>query len=99
LSSQQRALAIDERAYGPEHHALAITPTNLGNVRSELGRPAEAEASVRQALPIFENQLPDDHPYMRLARRQLAQLVAARGEALLTIRDGDEDADTGQLHS
>jgi tetratricopeptide (TPR) repeat protein len=87
LASLQRALAIEERVYGEEHHEVASTLGNLGNVQLELGQPGNAEAGVRRALAIFQAQLPHDHPHTRLARQQLAQLVAARGEVLLNISD------------
>ncbi len=72
----------------------------LGMVHHKLGQCADAEVSARRALAIFEAQLPDDHPYTKSARRLLSQLVAARGEVLLHIRDDDEtaatDVDTNQ---
>jgi len=64
--------------------------TRLGNVQRKLGQPEEAEASVRHALAIFVDQLPEDHAHTRMARSLLAQLVAARGEVLLNIRDNDK---------
>ena len=33
----ERALAIQEREYGPEHHEVAVTLTNLGNAHGSLG--------------------------------------------------------------
>jgi tetratricopeptide (TPR) repeat protein len=45
----ERALAIEERVYGPEHHAVAITLTNLGNVQRKLGQLEQAEDAVRRA--------------------------------------------------
>ena len=93
LGSLQRALAIEENVYGPDHHEVAITLTNLGIVQEQLGKRVQAEANVRRALGIFDSSLGTDHPFTRQARRHLAQLVSARGEVLLNIRD-DGAADT-----
>ena len=93
-ATQQRALTIKEAVYGPEHPDVAITLTSLGNVQEDLGQRVEAEANVRRALGIYDASLPADHPNTRLARRQLARLVSARGEVLMNVRDDDVDGHT-----
>ena len=45
----ERALAINEAAYGPEHTSVATTLTNLGNAYGDLGDPAkQKELQERQ---------------------------------------------------
>ena len=95
LATLGRALAIEEHVYGPDHHEVASTLTNLGIAQLELERPADAERSVRRALTIFETQLPADHPSTKFARRLLQQLVAARDEVLLNMRDDDDAVTPG----
>jgi tetratricopeptide (TPR) repeat protein len=83
----QRALTIKETVYEPDHPQVASTLGNLGVVQRELGELEAAEENMRRALAILQARLPDDHQRTRQARRQLARLVAARGEVLLNIRD------------
>ena len=79
--------------YGPEHPDIASTLTNLSIVQEDLGQRVEAEANVRRALGIYDASLPADHPNTRLARRQLARLVSARGEVLMNIHDDNAHGD------
>jgi hypothetical protein len=66
---QQRALAIEERVYGPDHAEVAITLTNLGVVLESLNEMQPACESYSRALAIFERVLPPSHHYTELARR------------------------------
>jgi Tfp pilus assembly protein PilF len=72
----QRALAIQEAVYGPEHPAVAITLTNLGSVQQQLGELDAARKDVGRALAIFEHFLGLDHPTTRQARAHLASMGA-----------------------
>jgi len=49
-----RALAIDERCYGPEHPAVARDLNNLGSCCGPRTRLSEAEPLLRRALAIDE---------------------------------------------
>jgi tetratricopeptide (TPR) repeat protein len=77
----ERALAIDERVYGPEHPEVARDVNNLGRVLQDLGDLAGARAACERALAILEKFLPADHPHIRIVRGNLEGLGrAARGE-------------------
>src|SRR5262249_40769455 len=58
----RRALAIDEKSYGPEHTAVARDLHNLAHLLECTDRPAEAEPLYRRAQVIFEKNLGADHP-------------------------------------
>ena len=58
----QRALAIDEAAFGPQHPKVAIRVNNLGGVLHDLGDHAGAKAAYERALKIDENVFGPDHP-------------------------------------
>ena len=77
----ERALAIDERAFGPEHPNVARDVNNLGLVLKDLGELSGARAAYERALRIFEKFLPPEHPSIRTVRGNLESLDrAARGE-------------------
>ncbi len=61
LATLQRALAIKEHVYGPDHHEVAVTLTNLGIVQYELGRLEDALATLQRALAIKEHVYGPDH--------------------------------------
>ena len=50
----ERALAIAEAAYGPDHPEVAITLTNLGNAQQQLGELPAARPTLERALAIKE---------------------------------------------
>jgi Tfp pilus assembly protein PilF len=58
----QRALAINEAVYGPEHPQIARTLRNLAIVQRQLGELEEARETLRRALVIFERFLGPKHP-------------------------------------
>jgi tetratricopeptide (TPR) repeat protein len=62
LSVLERALAIFEAAYGPDHPEVARTLTNLGLVQQQLGELAAARATQERALAIKEAAYGPDHP-------------------------------------
>jgi Tfp pilus assembly protein PilF len=81
----QRALAIFEAAYGPDHPQVAATLTNLGIVQRELGELADARATFQRALAIFEAAYGPDHPRVAstlgnlgIVQQQLGELAGAR---------------------
>ena len=49
----RRALAIDEKSFGPEHPNVARGLNNLAVLRAELGDWAEATQLHRRAKPIM----------------------------------------------
>ena len=58
----RRALAIQERALGPEHPALANTLNNLAAMLDQQGKFSESEPLQRRALAILEKALGPLHP-------------------------------------
>ncbi len=58
----QRALAIDEKALGPEHPAVATGLNNLALLYYAEGKYTEAEPLFRRALAIAEKALGPEHP-------------------------------------
>ena len=67
----ERALAIDEAVYGPEHPEVATAVNNLGGVLYAQGDLAGARASFERALAIWEAF---DDPRADIAHRWLAFL-------------------------
>ena len=57
----RRALAIRERALGPDHPDTAKSLNDVANVLEETGRYGEAESLYRRALAIREQALGPDH--------------------------------------
>ena len=51
----RRALAIDEKSFGPEHPNVARDLNNLALLLKDTNRPAEAEPLMRRALAIVSD--------------------------------------------
>ena len=58
----ERALAITEAAYGPDHPDVAIRLNNLALILKDLGQPGRGPAAGRRALAITEAAYGPDHP-------------------------------------
>jgi tetratricopeptide (TPR) repeat protein len=58
----ERALAIDEAAFGPDHPNVATGVNNLGHVLHDLGDLAGARDAFQRALGIDETTFGPDHP-------------------------------------
>jgi tetratricopeptide (TPR) repeat protein len=76
----QRALAINEAVYGPEHPEIAITLTNLGNVQQQLGEFEAARASQQRALAINEAVYGPEHPEIAITLTNLGSVQPQLGE-------------------
>jgi Flp pilus assembly protein TadD len=76
----RRALAIDKKAYGPDHPDVAIDLNNLARLLQDTSRLAEAEPLMRRALAILENSLGHDHPRTVTVRHNLALLLREMGK-------------------
>ena len=70
----ERALRIDEAAFGPDHPNVAIRVSNLGSVLKALGELSEARQCYERALRIFTAFLGDDHPNTVTVRNNLKSL-------------------------
>ncbi len=62
LELLQRALAEDERAFGPEHPQVAIRLSNLALLYQEIGLPDQAQPLYERALAIDQRAYGNDHP-------------------------------------
>jgi tetratricopeptide (TPR) repeat protein len=74
-----QAIAIYERAYGPDHPALSASLNNLAAIESARGRTRRAEALYRRALSIDSAHVDGDHPRVAFCRSNLAALLLKRG--------------------
>jgi hypothetical protein len=68
----RRALAIDEKSYGPEHPSVATDLGNLAQLLHDTNRLEEAEPMMRRALTIFlkfTKWTGHLHPHLNIAFR------------------------------
>ena len=73
----ERALRIDEKAFGPDHPNIAIHLNNLAALYQATNRLAEAEPLMERALMIDEKAFGPDHPNIAIHLNNLAQLYKA----------------------
>ncbi len=77
---QERALAIDEAAYGPDHPAVARDLNNLALILRDLGQPEGARPLQERALAIDEAAYGPDHPDVALDLNNLALILRDLGD-------------------
>ncbi len=70
----ERALSLDEAAYGPDHAAVGTRLNNLALIWQDLGQPDQARPLAERALSITEAAYGPDHPTVRITRANLANL-------------------------
>ena len=75
LPLYQRALAIREKALGPEHPETARTLNNLANLYSVQGKDEEALPLYQRALAIREKIFGLDHPFTKSTRDNYTNLL------------------------
>jgi tetratricopeptide (TPR) repeat protein len=75
----QQALAIDEKALGPDHPDVATDLNNLAELYRNQGRYAEAEPLLKRALAIREKALGPDHSDVAGSLNNLATLYRDQG--------------------
>jgi tetratricopeptide (TPR) repeat protein len=71
----RRALAIDEKSYGPDHPEVAIHLNNLALLLHATNRLSEAERMFRRAIAIGEKSYGPDHPNVATRLNNLAELL------------------------
>ena len=76
----ERALAIQEREFGPDHRELAATLGNLGGVWGDLGQPGKARELYERALAIQEREFGPDHPEVATTLGNLGSVWGDLGE-------------------
>jgi tetratricopeptide (TPR) repeat protein len=74
---KRRALAIDERNYGPDHPNVARDLNNLAALLWDTNRFVEAEPLFHHALAISEKCYGPDHPQVARGLNNLALLLRA----------------------
>ncbi len=72
----ERALAIREKALGPDHPDTARSLNNLGTLCFYEGDLPASAAYLRQALRIWEKRLGPNHPDTQTAKNNLAFVEA-----------------------
>lgn len=102
-SLYRRALAIDERSYGPEHPNVAIRLNNLALLLEATNRLAEAELLVRRELVITERSYGTEHGQVTRVLRFLARLLqsanrTAEAEPVLRRRLEIAEKRSGKNH-
>ncbi len=75
----QRALAIREKALGPEHPNVATSLNNLAVLYHTQGRYTEAEPLYQRALAIHERVLGPEHPNVAQSLENYAVLLRKTG--------------------
>jgi tetratricopeptide (TPR) repeat protein len=76
----ERALAIDEKVYGPDHNMVAIDVNNLGLVLSSLGDLQGAKKLYERALAIGEKAYGQDHPQVAIYVNNLGLVLSSLGD-------------------
>ncbi len=76
----QRALAIREKALGPEHALVVELLNSLANTYKGRSEYAKAEPLYQRALAIREKTLDPEHPNVALSLNNLANLYMAKGD-------------------
>ena len=76
----ERALAIDEAAYGPDHPAVATALNNLALILRDLGQPEAARPLQERALAIDEAAYGPDHPDVATDLNNLATILRDLGQ-------------------
>src|SRR5262245_241521 len=74
----QRALAIKEKALGPEHPSVAATLNHLAELYQEQSKYEEARPLYNRSLAINEKALGAEHPSVATTLNNLAELYRAQ---------------------
>src|SRR5262249_51832491 len=75
-----RALAIDEKVYGPEHPTVAIRASNLGLILQDQGDLRGARRYAEQALAIDEKVYGPEHPTVATRASNLGLILQDQGD-------------------
>ena len=69
----QRAIAIDEKAYEPDHPNLAVSYWILGRIEEDDGNIDQARVLIERAHAIFLHRLGPEHPETQKYARWLSK--------------------------
>ena len=79
-STLDRALKIDEAAFGPDHLNVAAIVNNLGGVLKAQGDLESAKRCYERALKIDEAAFGPDHPEVAIDINNLGGVLKAQGD-------------------
>ena len=79
LPLYQRALAIREKALGPDHPDTATSLNNLAGLYQAMGRHEQALPLYQRALAMMRKTLGPDHPDTATSLNNLAGLYRGHG--------------------
>ncbi|WNG24770.1 serine/threonine protein kinase [Cystobacter fuscus] len=79
LQKHEHALALRQKALGPEHYLVAASYNNLGIVLAEMGQFEQARASYDHALQLRRKTLGKDHPFVAQSYSNLGTVLAELG--------------------
>jgi len=97
----RRALAIDERSFGPDHPDVAIDLNNLAQLLKATDRLAEAEPRYRRSIQIlilFRRRTGHEHPGVHVVLNNYRDLLQALGKTTDQIEQQLRELDES-LHS
>jgi tetratricopeptide (TPR) repeat protein len=70
----ERALRLNEGAYGRDHPQVALALENLGSVLAELDELPAARQRLERAVGVYRRTLGAEHPDTQWAQRPLDEL-------------------------
>ncbi|MCI0490795.1 MAG: tetratricopeptide repeat protein, partial [Blastocatellia bacterium] len=76
----ERALAIEEKALGPDHPSVATSLNNLSSLYESKGDYAKAEPLYQRVLAIREKALGPEHPDVARSLNNIAGLYDTKGD-------------------
>ena len=76
----ERALAIDEKVYGPEHPDVARDANNIGQILKAQGDLEGALGWTKRALTISEKVYRPEHPTVAIHANNIGQILLAQGD-------------------
>jgi tetratricopeptide (TPR) repeat protein len=76
----ERAVAIDEAVFGPDHPAVGRDLNNLASILRDLGQLDRARSSQERSLAIDEAVYGPDHPDVASRLNHLAQILRDLGQ-------------------
>jgi tetratricopeptide (TPR) repeat protein/predicted Ser/Thr protein kinase len=87
MSHFERALAIEDRAHGPDHLSAAQVLHGLGVATEAQGQPARAAALLERALAIYERKLGAEHPLVARELHTLGNAHVDNGQTELGVAE------------
>ena len=80
LDAYEKALAIEEKVYGPEHPTVAILANNIGQILQAQGDLAGALEWTKRALAIGEKVYGLEHPDVAIRANNIGTILKAQGD-------------------